>query len=355
MSRITVQLSIHARFHPVYQEIVNYPPENINFCLPIDESRVGPYFEISGAESLFRKLGSTFFNLLKIPSFRRLSPDERCDLTHAGGHLLLSGKPWVSDFEHILSYAGFHKKRIGSPIFRTLLEKSILSKSCKKIMPWSIAAKKSLEKVISDSKLNEIEEKIEVVYPAVHTPTYSKLSKGGEEVSILFVGHKFHLKGGEEALAAFEILSKSYENVSLTMVSNVPKEIKRKYSGFNIDFHTFVPREKLFNEFYPESDIFLLPTQGDTFCLTFLEAMVFGIPIVAAYYPAVTEIVEDGKTGFITSLKPEEIADKTSILVENDTLRRKMGRKGRERVEKGRFSVERRNKKLRRIYEEAVQ
>jgi len=49
-----------------------------------------------------------------------------------------------------------------------------------------------------------------------------------------------------------------------------------------------------------------------------------------------------------------ELVEKTSILIEDEDLRRKMGRAGREEVETGKFSLEKRNNKLKRIFDDAL-
>jgi glycosyltransferase involved in cell wall biosynthesis len=48
------------------------------------------------------------------------------------------------------------------------------------------------------------------------------------------------------------------------------------------------------------------------------------------------------------------LVEKTSILIENKELRRQMGKAGRWEVEHGKFSVDSRSKKLKRIFDEAT-
>ena len=49
------------------------------------------------------------------------------------------------------------------------------------------------------------------------------------------------------------------------------------------------------------------------------------------------------------------MAEKVSLLIENKELRISMGRAGRWEVEKGKFSLEKRTKKLKRIFDEATE
>jgi glycosyltransferase involved in cell wall biosynthesis len=50
----------------------------------------------------------------------------------------------------------------------------------------------------------------------------------------------------------------------------------------------------------------------------------------------------------------EELVEKTSVLIEDRDLRKKMGKAAREEIETGRFSIEKRNEKLKRIFDEGT-
>ena len=50
----------------------------------------------------------------------------------------------------------------------------------------------------------------------------------------------------------------------------------------------------------------------------------------------------------------EELVEKTSILIDDEKLRRKMGKAGRQEIETGKFSLEKRNERLRKIFDKAT-
>jgi glycosyltransferase involved in cell wall biosynthesis len=50
----------------------------------------------------------------------------------------------------------------------------------------------------------------------------------------------------------------------------------------------------------------------------------------------------------------KELVEKTSIFIEDERLRRRMGIAGRREIEAGKFSIKRRNEKLKRIFGEAI-
>ena len=83
-------------------------------------------------------------------------------------------------------------------------------------------------------------------------------------------------------------------------------------------------------ECFKNADIFVLPTYNECFPLVLLEAMQYKLPCIASKEGGIPDIIEDGKTGFITDKKnPEILAEKIIILLNNNTLRKQMGKNGR--------------------------
>lgn len=82
------------------------------------------------------------------------------------------------------------------------------------------------------------------------------------------------------------------------------------------------------------ADIFVFPTQWETFGLVVLEAMCHGMPVVVSDEGGLPEIVEDGTSGFVVRKDDATaFADKLVLLI-NDPIRRlRMGREGRSRFE----------------------
>ncbi|OFV67492.1 MAG: Glycosyl transferase, group 1 domain protein [Candidatus Syntrophoarchaeum caldarius] len=350
--------------HSVYQELIDYPPENCTFLhsptkkLSIDR--------LLGA-------GTYYCKLLNIGIASR-----NADLTHSHQQLILNRIPWVVDFEHAGAFVHFHHQSVRRCWNRRIIEKLLSSKNCKRILPWSFAAKKSLENVIDFSKL---EDKTEVVYPAIHNETFKK-SKN-DKFKILFVGIRFIVKGGKEVLDTFKILDKKYDNLELILISDVPEYIKNQYKDYdNIKIiDSYISRYDLFKNYYPNADIFVFPTRIDTFGMVLLEAMNFELPIVSTNVFAIPEIIEDGKNGFLIPTKVsqynkeflilkngvndirnileknseemvvQKLVEKISILIEDAKLRERMGKYGKKEIQEGKFSINNRNKKLRDIYE----
>lgn len=351
--------------HTVNQELVKSPPENAVFKLV--------------PESFTDRLllaGTLYFHLPQMGFYF----DKSVNLFHSRHELVLNNVNWVVDFEHVFALC-WHRTNL-FPFSKEIIKRRLYSKFCKKIMPWSFAAKRSLENFIDTSG---IKDKIEVVYPAMGQINSKSKRKSNDRVRLLFIGRLFYEKGGREALKAFEVLDRKFD-VELTMVSDVPEFYINKFEdNSRVRFYPpNISREIIFKDFFPKFDIFVMPTYADSFGFVLVEAKAFGLPIVSSDVFAVPEIVADGVDGFIihsslsyydenylirwnrkeftqyiiTNEQKEIVSSlvgKLSTLIEDDKLRRGFGESGRKEIMNGKFSINERNKKLLKIYSEACE
>jgi glycosyltransferase involved in cell wall biosynthesis len=95
---------------------------------------------------------------------------------------------------------------------------------------------------------------------------------------------------------------------------------------------------------------FLLHTAlWEGFGFVVAEAMAAGKPVVSTDVSNISEIIVEGETGYLAETKnPEDIAEKTIKLLENDS-REQMGQVGRQ-VVKDKFSFEEQVDKLANYY-----
>jgi N-acetyl-alpha-D-glucosaminyl L-malate synthase BshA len=86
-------------------------------------------------------------------------------------------------------------------------------------------------------------------------------------------------------------------------------------------------------EIFNMADVFLLPSQTESFGLTALEAGAAGIPVIASNVGGLPEVVVDGQTGFLAPLGDvDSMARRALQLLKDPDLRREMGRQARERA-----------------------
>lgn len=379
-------------FHLLFNSILEYPPRGYEFIFLGKPTGKKPQLgkKIRSAVPLKKNsLRGLLWSQLRWYTddfFKKASIE--VDLIFSAHKLMYSRrKPWVVMIEHVgdLCPIMYDIKHLG--LYRSLIEKVLSSKWCKRIMPYLDTEKMTLFKSLN---CEGFKDKIEVVNLALPPKNFKK-EYGKDKISLLFLGtaHKsnipgsFEERGGIELLEAFKILNARYDNLELVIRSYVPPYIRNKYSqvlaGKNVKIFEQVLSMEERDHIMQNADIFLFPSYI-TPALTFLDAMSCELPVVATNWRGNYEMVKDGETGFLIrspfGLKPnlplpyelkkilfargpdisviKELVEKTSILVEDEVLRRRMGIAGRREIESGKFSIKRRNEKLKKIFDEAI-
>ncbi len=345
-----------------YKNILNNPPKWVKY-INVDLKK---YDGIVSSKKFkyMKSLKSTIrktINLVKIPNYQ-ISKIKDADLIHCAHCLSLNKIPWVVDTEHYWNFAAASEIAY-SYLGKKLIEKQLSKENCKAILPWSNAAKNSISDVIKNKNiLNKIN-----ILPFA-TDLKNKTKKKHEGINLLFVGRYFYQKGGQDTLKVFDNLTKKYDDVNATFVSDVPKEYLDKYSkNKKINFLNLMPQKELFKKVYPNSDIFVYPGYSDSYGFSFIEAKAFKLPIITVDGFARDDVVEDNKDGYIIR-NPKitwknnlpiinnkqvilDMQSKIKELIENNNLRKKFGNNGYKKVESGIFSIDYRNKKLKEIYD----
>jgi len=231
-------------------------------------------------------------------SYNNIIPEkhlEGIDLIYSPGKIIFNEFPWVVEIDNVavLAYYNLFLLNLLKPVIKSKLK----SKFCRNIICISEAAKKSVVNYFKDA---EIEKKCSVVYPYVELMKHREKKKSGK-IKLLYIATQFYLKGGKEILRVFERITGKYPDLELYMITNAPEEIKQKYSAYRNIF--FVPatleKQKLYDKYYSECDVFLQLSFQDSFGLVNLEAISAGLPVIATDMFAIPEIVENGRNGFI--------------------------------------------------------
>lgn len=108
--------------------------------------------------------------------------------------------------------------------------------------------------------------------------------------------------------------------------------------------------DKLLPSYYQNCDIFVLPSMQEGFGIVFLEAMFHAKPCIGARAGGISEVIEDGKTGFL--IERDDSAHLTysiSRLLNDDFLRHAMGHAGKARWERE-FSFKSFRQRLNKIF-----
>jgi len=123
---------------------------------------------------------------------------------------------------------------------------------------------------------------------------------------LIFAGHVEWRKGLDiliKALSKLEDLHLHLDVAGLYDVnSKYSKEIQKIINEYelnnNVFFHGYVSPETLAH-LYKNSDLFVFPSRHETFGMVLVEAMSFGLPIVASSIPTTVEIIKDKVNGIL--------------------------------------------------------
>lgn len=163
--------------------------------------------------------------------------------------------------------------------------------------------------------------------------------KKTENVQLLFLSNLLKEKGIFDLLQAFEKVCAPDQNISLVVAGapfgDMDYEL-RKYISSKEKIRSKIryagsvfgsEKQKLFLD----SDIFVFPSYfaEECFPLVVLEAMAYGLPVIASNMGAIPDMVTDGRNGFLVeSRNINAFADKIQCLIRNQGMRKAMGEQG---------------------------
>jgi glycosyltransferase involved in cell wall biosynthesis len=246
--------------------------------------------------------------------------------------------------------AHFFKRPIDEKIVNTFtshLHKATI-KRADKLITLTTQVKKLYNNIIE-------EDKTEVIPFAVDAEVF-KPSRYEEKNEVLYVGSLFELKGIHHLIKAIAEVIKEKPETRLRIVGEGPQRtvIEDTIHNFKLRKNAIIEGVMPHNRIalcYQRCSFFCFPTQGEPFGKAVIEAMACAKPVIATNIGGPKETVLNGKTGFLVPPgQPKILAEKILVLLEDDMLRRKMGRNAR-RVVLEKYSWPRIAEKYHQIYQ----
>ncbi len=144
---------------------------------------------------------------------------------------------------------------------------------------------------------------------------------------VLFVGRKEFFKRYDLAVAAVELIGD--ERVRLVMIG---RDIDgQPVSSPHVSWLGELDRQDLVDA-YDACDVFVLPSENESFGIVFLEAWARRKPVIGnRSCGAVACLIDEGENGYLSSTA-EEIAARIVQLIANPALSRRLGQAGYEKV-----------------------
>ena len=198
---------------------------------------------------------------------------------------------------------------------------------------------------------------VSVILNGIDTNLFCPAAKEDEStqdmVRIGIVARLSAEKDHQTLLSACRLLVGHVDGFHLEIIGDGPlrSTLEKTVRTLGLDKHvSFAGMRHDVPELLRQLDIFVLSSTTEGISLTLLEAMATNLPVVATDVGGNPEVIINGETGYIVpSQNPEEMACKLSLLINDATLRRQMGKKGRERVVT-QFSIKETVKKYEELY-----
>lgn len=189
------------------------------------------------------------------------------------------------------------------------------------------------EKVIGISKSTVLEAKklygkaIDFIYLGADLDQKSPMQVKKEGLLLLSVSRLTPYKGFHRVISAFNNLKHQFPNARLVIIgtstNNQYLNFLKNKAGKSVEI-ILSPSDSVLMKYYADCDLYVSGTTWEGFGLPFLEAQLFGKPVVGFKNTSLPEVVSEGKTGYLAS-DQEEFEAFIKKLCQDSSLRRKMG------------------------------
>ncbi len=382
------------KHHSLYDELINYPPENVEYVVTGIDSKKIPKILLQ-TYRLMKRLSFGFISDYINHSTRKilLRTQKNVDLFHLCNHALMFNKKFVCDCERVNVFVPFRLFEQSANDYslveqsKEYIRKLLMQDTCCHIMPWTETAKQSLFALIgSDCIANKTTRvPLAVRIPENHTPIEH------ESFNVLFLGTKnfkeevhFLVRGPFRALRVFKEFSKDKKDVNLIFACAVPETFKKKFDLMCKDIKiTYLPNTIFpdLEEYVRKCDVLLYPSYM-TPAMAFYDAWKYHLPVLTTDVFANEEMLQNGggivckfNKFFINSKKyippylediiafekekvdeklEEDLIKQLDYLYYNREKAKAIGENGFKRISEGDLSIKVRNKLLLDIYENAI-
>ncbi|MCX7874998.1 MAG: N-acetyl-alpha-D-glucosaminyl L-malate synthase BshA [Melioribacteraceae bacterium] len=190
-----------------------------------------------------------------------------------------------------------------------------------------------------------IEKEIEVIYNFIDLEIYKPqpsiefrkhIAPNGEKVLV----HTSNFRPVKRVPDIIRILEKVNKEIptKLILIGDGPERSECERLSRELNIHqnvVFLGKQDALSEILNSADLFIMPSQSESFGLSALEAMACGKPVISSSVGGLPELVIHNETGFIAEIGDIERMSKYAIdLLKNDKKYLTFSKNSRERAEK---------------------
>jgi len=288
---------------PYYLQIGMNAIKNTVFAKRLDEKYKFDIIHSQGAESLYQ-------DIIKAPSCHKAAVEKFKKERGLGYRLLKTLEP-ASNIVLAIERYNYTKKNfkrlivLSQGTFKEMQDYYDVPSECMKLIPNGV----NIEEFTLDNR---------GLYISDIRKTYGL---DENDTVLLFVGWEFKRKGLKFIIDAMPMLKK---DVKLLVVGGDNKNAYAKQaSDLGVsDRIVFAGASKEVRKFYAASDLFVFPTEYESFSMATLEAVSSGLPILATKVNGTDELIKEGENGFFIQRDGKDIAAKVNYILDNGLVKR---------------------------------
>lgn len=142
------------------------------------------------------------------------------------------------------------------------------------------------------------------------------------EIALLFVGQHIWEKGLDIVVETLKLLKDKIKfRMNFIGTGYAFEEIRQRIEEYGLQdrvkLHGVISGREALSRYYAGSDLFLFPSFYDNAPLVVREAAAMGTPSILLKGSTASEVVSDGKNGFLTEKNPGKFADLVTWLSQN--------------------------------------
>jgi colanic acid/amylovoran biosynthesis glycosyltransferase len=202
--------------------------------------------------------------------------------------------------------------------------------------------------------------RMHIIHCGIDPALFEVVSHNELRKHLLFVGRLAAAKGLPILLESLATLKQAHPDILLTVVGDGPDRQKLEQMtadlglSKNVDFVGYQSQAEV-RKHLQQTDVFVMSSFAEGIPVVLMEAMAAGVPVVATRIAGVSELVEDGVSGYL--VPPGDVVSLTEgvekILIDRER-RSAFGTAGRAKVEKD-FNITYEVKRLHRLISSALQ
>lgn len=203
-------------------------------------------------------------------------------------------------------------------------------------------------------------DKMYVIHCGVDPVLFTPVIHQEKATRLLYIGRLAATKGLPILLESLAQLQSTYPDLCLTVIGDGLERDRLQTLTQDLNLENQVKfvgyqSQKSVRNYLQKTDIFVMSSFAEGVPVVLMEAMAAGVPVIATQIAGVSELVEDGVSGYLVPPSNSIIlAEKLEKLILDPDLRAKFGLAGREKV-KHEFNIHQETQRLYTVMSNALQ